>query len=56
MAGAGHREWEIQGALLLLGLGVCVFLTLQVTRRAWAAIDAVEPTIEAERADAPRTH
>jgi uncharacterized membrane protein YdjX (TVP38/TMEM64 family) len=56
MAGAGHREWEIQGALLLLGLGVCVFLTLQVTRRAWAAIDAAEPAIGAERADAPRAH
>jgi len=24
----------------MLGLGVCVALTLQVTRRAWAAIDA----------------
>lgn len=40
MAGAGHREWEVEGALLLLGLAVTVLLTIQVTRRAWAAIDA----------------
>ena len=40
MAGDGHGAWEIEGLLLMLGLGVCVALTLQVTRRAWAAIDA----------------
>ncbi len=54
MAASGHREWETEGVLLLLGLGVCVFLTLQVTRRAWAAIDAAEPAIGGERPDAPR--
>lgn len=42
MAGAGHRQWEAEGALLMLGLGASVFLALQVTRRAWAAIDAAE--------------
>jgi uncharacterized membrane protein YdjX (TVP38/TMEM64 family) len=36
MAGTGHRAWETQGAFLLLGLGVCVLLTLQVTREAGA--------------------
>jgi uncharacterized membrane protein YdjX (TVP38/TMEM64 family) len=40
MAGEGHGAWEVEGVLLMLGLGVCVALTLQVTRRAWAAIDA----------------
>lgn len=40
MAGKGHKEWEIEGVLLMLGLGVCVALTLHVTRRAWAAIGA----------------
>jgi uncharacterized membrane protein YdjX (TVP38/TMEM64 family) len=54
MAGGGYREWQLQSALLLLGLGVCAFLTVQVTRRAWAAIDAVEPMIEGSRPDARR--
>jgi uncharacterized membrane protein YdjX (TVP38/TMEM64 family) len=38
LAGAGHRKWEIDGVLLMLGLGACVLLTLQITRRAWKAI------------------
>ncbi len=38
MAGKSHKEWEIEGVLLMLGLGICVALTLQITRRAWAAI------------------
>lgn len=42
MAAAGHREWEVKGALLMLGLLACVLVTLEVTRRAWAAIDAAE--------------
>jgi uncharacterized membrane protein YdjX (TVP38/TMEM64 family) len=46
MAGTGHREWETEGVLLLLGLGVCVLLMLQVTRRAWAAIDTGEREVE----------
>jgi uncharacterized membrane protein YdjX (TVP38/TMEM64 family) len=40
MAGKRHREWEPEGVLLMLGLGVCVWLTLHVTHRAWAAIGA----------------
>jgi hypothetical protein len=46
MAGTGHREWETEGVLLLLGLGVCVLLMLQVTRRAWAAIDTGKHGVE----------
>jgi uncharacterized membrane protein YdjX (TVP38/TMEM64 family) len=42
MAGKGHRQWEAEGVLLMLGLGVCVWLTLQITHRAWAAIDGAE--------------
>jgi uncharacterized membrane protein YdjX (TVP38/TMEM64 family) len=42
MAGTGHREWEAEGALFVLGLGACVLVTLQVTRRAWSAIEATE--------------
>lgn len=38
MAGTGHREWETEGVLFLLGLGVTVLLTLEITRRAWATI------------------
>lgn len=38
MAGKGHKEWEIEGVLLMLGLAVCVALALQITRRASAAI------------------
>lgn len=38
MAGKSHKEWEIEGVLLMLGLGVCVALALQIKRRAWAAI------------------
>lgn len=40
MAGTGHRDWETQGVLLVLGLAMCALLTIQVTRRAWAAIDS----------------
>lgn len=32
MAGRGHREWELDGILGMLGLGVCVWLALRVTR------------------------
>lgn len=42
MAGTGHRHWEIQGVLLILGLAVCVALVLGITRRALAAIGAEE--------------
>lgn len=42
MAATGHREWEIDGVLLMLGLGACMLLTLEVTRRAWAAIETAE--------------
>jgi uncharacterized membrane protein YdjX (TVP38/TMEM64 family) len=38
MAGTGHQQWERDGILLLLGLGVCVAIGLQIQRRAWAAI------------------
>jgi uncharacterized membrane protein YdjX (TVP38/TMEM64 family) len=38
MAGTGHQQWETEGILLILGLGVCVALALLVTRRALAAI------------------
>jgi uncharacterized membrane protein YdjX (TVP38/TMEM64 family) len=38
MAAKGHKEWELDGVLLVLGLLVCVALALQITRRAWAAI------------------
>jgi len=54
MAGSGHREWETEGALFLLGLVACVLLTLQVTRRAWAAIDAEERRVASGRS-APRS-
>jgi uncharacterized membrane protein YdjX (TVP38/TMEM64 family) len=43
MAGTGHRQWEIDGVLLLVGLGVCVALGLQIQRRAWAAITKQQP-------------
>lgn len=55
MAGRGHRDWETEGVLLLLGLGVCVFLTLQVTRRAWAAIGSEEREIEPGGTALPRS-
>lgn len=51
MAGKGHKEWEIEGALLMLGLGVCVALTLQITQRAWAAIGTAPGS---EHAGAPQ--
>jgi uncharacterized membrane protein YdjX (TVP38/TMEM64 family) len=38
MAGKGHKEWELEGVVLMLGLAICVALALQITRRAWAAI------------------
>ena len=38
MAGAGHREWEADGVLLLLGLLASVWVAFQITRRAWAEI------------------
>jgi len=44
MAGTGHQQWERDGILLLLGLGVCVLLGLQIQRRAWAAITKRAPT------------
>lgn len=43
MAASGHREWEAEGFLLLLGLGVCALLTWQIARRAWTAIGAEQP-------------
>jgi uncharacterized membrane protein YdjX (TVP38/TMEM64 family) len=52
MASTGHAEWEIQGVLLLLGLGACALLTLQITRRAWAAL-GVEERALAERRSSP---
>lgn len=42
MAGASHRAWEAQGVLLLVGLGATVLLALEITKRAWAAIAAVD--------------
>ena len=51
MAGKSHKEWEIDGVLLMLGLAVCVALTLQITRRAWAAIGTGAAS---EDAGAPR--
>ena len=42
MAETGHRQWEVDGALLMLGLGACVALTLTTTRRALAAIAAAK--------------
>jgi uncharacterized membrane protein YdjX (TVP38/TMEM64 family) len=49
MASSGHAEWEVQGALLLLGLGACVLLTLQITRRAWAALGVEELALDQSR-------
>lgn len=40
MAGSRHREWEIDGVLLMVGLVACVVVSMQVTRRANAAIEA----------------
>jgi len=54
MAASGHRDWEMEGVLLMLGLGVCVILALEVTRRAWAAIGAEELAIGGGHPDAPR--
>jgi hypothetical protein len=45
MAGTGHKQWETEGVRLMLGLGVCVALTLLVTRRAWAAVGGGEDGI-----------
>ena len=42
MAGKGHLEWETEGILLVLGFGVCLWLALRITRRAWAAIHLAE--------------
>ncbi|MEB2343213.1 MAG: hypothetical protein OZ948_00550 [Deltaproteobacteria bacterium] len=42
MAASRHREWETGGVLFVLGLVACVLVTIQVTRRAWAAIEARE--------------
>jgi len=44
MASRSHREWAIDGVLGILGLAVCVALSIRVTRRAWAAIDAAKST------------
>jgi uncharacterized membrane protein YdjX (TVP38/TMEM64 family) len=38
MAGTRHQHWEIDGLLLVLGLGLCVGFSLWISRRAWAAI------------------
>lgn len=38
MAGAGHEQWEIEGVLLMLGLGVCAALAPRIARRARAAL------------------
>ena len=46
MAGTGHAEWETDGVLMVLGLGVCVVVALQIARRAWAAIGAEERAVE----------
>jgi uncharacterized membrane protein YdjX (TVP38/TMEM64 family) len=39
MAGHRHRSWEADGVLLMVGLVACVLVSLQVTRRAWSAIE-----------------
>ena len=40
MAGQGHRAWRERARPADAGLAACVLLSLQVTRRAWAAIGA----------------
>lgn len=47
MAGKGHREWEMEGVLMMLGLAACVVLALQVTQRAWNAIGTEGGSAEA---------
>jgi uncharacterized membrane protein YdjX (TVP38/TMEM64 family) len=49
MAGSGHAAWETEGVLMMLGLGVCVVLTLWIARHAWAAIGA-EGRVRSSRA------
>jgi uncharacterized membrane protein YdjX (TVP38/TMEM64 family) len=53
MAGQGHRDWEREGVLLLLGLGVSVFVALQVASRAWAAIASERPVPASPPSPAP---
>jgi len=43
MAGTAHAHWEIEGIGLLLGLAACAGLMLQVSRLAWAELEAAEP-------------
>lgn len=40
MAGTGHTQWERDGVIGMLALGVCVLLALRVGRRAGAAVSA----------------
>jgi hypothetical protein len=42
LAWQGHLEWVTEGILLVLGFGVCLWLALRITRRAWAAIHLAE--------------
>ena len=62
MAGKGHREWEIDGVLLMLGLGVCVAVAAadhaarvgrdrrwsgrRAGRRAFARFLSVDPSLD----------
>jgi uncharacterized membrane protein YdjX (TVP38/TMEM64 family) len=38
MAGKSHRQLEIEGLVLLLGLAACVALLLRITRLAWSKL------------------
>jgi len=53
MAATGHREWEAQGVLLLLGLVACVWLALLLSHRAWEALGVAEGEVERDHPAAP---
>lgn len=40
MAETGHRDWTVEGVLLMVGLAACVFLARLVSQRARAALEA----------------
>jgi uncharacterized membrane protein YdjX (TVP38/TMEM64 family) len=40
MAATGHTQWEIEGVTLMLGLAVCAFFAVRLTKRARAALES----------------
>jgi uncharacterized membrane protein YdjX (TVP38/TMEM64 family) len=40
MAAGAHAHWTLEGAGLLLGLGACVVVVLQIASMAWRQIQA----------------